>query len=182
MNMPPLPPARRKAFSTRHPGRRADALRRCVLKALCGSGRYSVVANARIPISDAARAAVRRAGGGYFAASFPADGARETVTVDLVVDPTNRWAGAFAFCGCGAQSTLARRRIERDLRAAELVLRGHLDRILPVPIKTVTVGIIDLSADPADADDLTIAACEIADLFEIDFDIPASVSLDARGN
>jgi hypothetical protein len=46
--LPPLPPARRKTTSPRDPGRRNDVLRRGVLDALRRSGRYSVVANARI--------------------------------------------------------------------------------------------------------------------------------------
>jgi len=178
-SLPRLPPARRQIGGGRNPGRRNDVLRRGVLDALRGSGRYSVVANARIPVSEAARAAVRRANGGYLAASLPADGAGETMTVDLVIDASNRWAGAFAFCGRGAQSTLARRRIADDLRAAELMLRAHLVASLAVPIETVTVGIIDGSADPEDSDDITIAASEIADRFEISF--PGLESFDVAG-
>jgi hypothetical protein len=175
-SVPPLPPARRKTGASQYLARRNDVLRRGVLQALRGSGRYAVVANARVPISDAARAAVRRANGSYLSASLPVDGARETVTVDLVVDEANGWAGAFAFCGHGAQSTLARRKIEDDLRAAELLLRAHLTASLAVPIETVTVGIIDGSADPEESDDITIAASEIADRFDISF--PATESFD----
>jgi hypothetical protein len=177
--LPPLPPSRRRIPAARNPGRRNDVLRRGVLEALRRSGRYSVIANARVPVSETARATVRRAGGGYVAAALPLEGSLDTVVVDLVVvDERNGWAGAYAFCRRGAQSPLARRRIEEDLRAAELVLRAHLDQILPVPIKTVTVGIIDGSADPDQADDLTVAACEIADLFEIDFENPEPESFD----
>jgi hypothetical protein len=176
---PPLPPPRRRIPTAQHPGRRNDVLRRGVLEALRASGRYSVIANARVPVTEPARAAVRRAGGGYVAAALPIEGTRETVVVDLVVvDESAGWAGAYSFCRRGAQSPLARRRIEEDLRAAELVLRAHLNRILPAPIKTVTVGIIDGSADPEQTDDITIAACEIADLFEIEFDNPDPESLD----
>ncbi|MDT4738417.1 hypothetical protein [Bradyrhizobium sp. WYCCWR 12699] len=170
-SLPRLPPARRKTGSARHPGRCNDILRRGVLAALRASGRYAVFANARIPISDAARAAVRRANGAYVSASFPVDGARETVTVDLVVDAANGWAGAFAFCGRGAHSTLARRKIAADLRAAELLLCSHLAASLGVPVKTVTVGIIDHAADPDDSDDITIAPSEISDRFDIFFPI-----------
>lgn len=168
--LPPLPPPRRRTRATRNLARRNDLLRRGVLAALGCSGRYSVVANARIPVPETARAAVRRANGGYVAASFPIEGCCETVVVDMVVvDERNAWAGAYAFCRYGAQSSLARRRVEDDLRAAELVLRAHLTRLLDVDVRTVVVGIIDNSADPEHADDLTISASEISDHFEIDF-------------
>jgi hypothetical protein len=179
--LPPLPPPRRRIAAGPNPGRRNDVLRRGVLEALRGSGRYAVVANARIPVSEAARAAVRRAGGGYVAASLPLEGVCATVTVDLVVDRENRWAGAFTFCRPGAQSSLARRRIENDLRAAELLLRDYLGRTLAIPVETVTIGIIDGSAVPDRTDDITIAAAEIADLFEIPFLDPVAESFDPPG-
>lgn len=174
---PPLPPPRRRIPAALNPRRRNDLLRRGVLESLRRSGHYSVIANARIPVPESARAAVRRAGGGYVAASLPVEGCCETVTFDLVVDERNRWAGAFAFCRRGAQSPLARRRIEDDLRAAELVLRAHLVAALAVPIETVIVGIIDGSADPEQADDITIAACEIEGSFGIVFPVLESFDL-----
>jgi hypothetical protein len=179
--LPPLPPPRRRIPTDRNPARRNDALRRGVLAALRESGRYSVVVNFRIPVPEAARAVVRRANGGYVAASLAPDGARETVTFDLVVDEANRWAGAFAFCRRGAPSPLARRRIEDDLRAAELVLRTYLVAVLAIPVETVTVGIIDGSADPEEADDITIAASEIADRFDISFPNPEGESFASSG-
>jgi hypothetical protein len=169
--LPPLPPPRRRIPADGHPGRRNDLLRRGVIEALRGSGRYSVLTNASVPVPDMARAAVRRAGGGYLAASLPLDGRCDMVVLDLlVVDERHRWAGAYAFCREGAPSALARSRIEEDLRAAELVLRAHLRQMLSAPIDVVTVGVIDGSADPEHANDLTIAACEIADHFEIPFE------------
>ncbi|MBR0777290.1 hypothetical protein JQ625_20860 [Bradyrhizobium diazoefficiens] len=175
--LPPLPPARRKSLAPRDPGRRNDILRRGVLDALNRSGRYRVVVNARVPVSSAARTAVRRSGGRYLAASLPAEGAGETVVVDLVVDAAGRWAGAFAFAGRGAVSSLARRKIEDDLRAAELLLRSHLAATLDVAVDTVTVGIIDHAADPEACDDITIAAAEIEDSFGIVFPVLESFGL-----
>jgi hypothetical protein len=176
--LPPLPPLRRRLPADRHPARRNDLLRRGLIDALRSSGRYSVLTNASIPVPDAARDVVRRAGGGYVAASLPVEGHCDTLLVDMiVVDERNGWAGAYAFCRPGAQSTLARSRIEDNLRAAELVLREHLRATLSVPIDTVTVGIIDASAEPEQADDLTIAACEIAGYFEIDFGNPEAERL-----
>jgi hypothetical protein len=174
-----LPPLRRRLVHGRHPARRNDLLRRGLVAALRQSGRYSVFTNASVPVPDTARAAVRRAAGGYLAASLPLEGHRfDTVVLDLlVVDERNGWAGAYAFCRHGAPSNLRRSRIEDDLRAAELVLRAHLARMVPVHIKTVTVGVIDGSADPEQADDLTIAACEIASHFEIDFENPEAETL-----
>jgi hypothetical protein len=167
-SLPPLPPPRRRLPADGHPGRRNDLLRRGVIDALRNSGRYSVLTNASVPIPDSARAAVRRAGGSYLAASLPVDGRCDMVVLDLlVVDERHRWAGAYAFCREGAPSALARSRIEDDLRAAELVLRAHLRKTLSLPIDVVTVGIIDETAEPDESDDLTIAACEIANHFEV---------------
>jgi hypothetical protein len=182
--LPSLPPVRRRIPADRHPARRDDLLRRGVIEALRSSGRYSVLTNASVPVTDAARASVRRAGGGYAAASLPVEGRCDTVLVDMIViDERNGWAGAYAFCRPGALSALARSRIEDNLRAAELVLRSHLRQTLSVPIDTVTVGIIDASAEPEQADDLTIAACEIADHFEIPFeDLDQPPQLSAMGD
>jgi hypothetical protein len=170
---PPLPPRRRRVHGGDDPGRRNDLLRRSVTAALRTCSRYHVTANARLPVSERARRLVRRAGGGFIATSLPLEGACETVTVDLlVVDPGNGWAGAYCFCRPGAQTHRARTRIEADLRAAELNLRGHLERRLGLPIRTVTVGVIDGSAEPDATDDLTLAGSEIADHFEIAFRAP----------
>jgi hypothetical protein len=171
--LPPLPAPRRRIPADLHPARRNDLLRRGLVSALRSSGRYSVLTNASVPVSDIARAAVRRAGGGYLAASLPIDGRCDMVVLDLlVVDERHRWAGAYAFCREGAPSALARSRIEDDLRAAELVLRAHLRQTLSAPIDVVTVGIIDETANPETCDDLTIAASEIASHFEVPFGDP----------
>jgi hypothetical protein len=178
----PLPPPRRRIHADRHPARRNDLLRRGVIAVLRSSGRYSVITSASVPVPDAARAAVRRASGGYLAASLPIEGRCDMVVLDLlVVDENERWAGAYAFCRQGAPSALARSRIEDDLRAAELVLRAHLRQTLSAPIDVVTVGIIDGSAEPDEADDLTIAACEIAEHFEVAFPDPEDESFSPPG-
>jgi hypothetical protein len=176
--LPPLPPARRRIPASHNPARRNDILRRGVLAALRSSGRYSVFSNVSVPVPDHARAAVRRAGGGYVAAALALNGKCETVILDvLVVDERNGWAGAYAFCRAGAPSRLARNRIEDDLRAAELVLRTHLRQTLSAAIDTVTVGILDGSANPENSCDLTIAASEIAGHFEITFCDPDAEDL-----
>jgi hypothetical protein len=168
--LPPLPPARRRISTTHNPARRNDILRRGVVAALRGSGRYSVFTNVSVLVPDSARTAVRRAGGSYVAATLPLAGECETVIIDLlVVDERNGWAGAYAFCRHGAPSRLARNRIEDNLRATELVLRAHLRQKLSPQIDTVTIGVIDGSAEPENSCDLTIAACEIAGHFEIEF-------------
>ena len=170
---PPLPPRRRGVHGGDDPGRRNDLLRRAVMSALRTSGRYFVVANARLPVTERARTLVKRAGGSFIAASLPIDGPSETVTVDLlVVDAQNRWGGAYAFCRPGAQTHLARTRIAADLRAAELVLRDHVEARFGVGIDTVTVAIIDGSAEADRTDDLTLTRDEIADHFEIAFSDP----------
>jgi hypothetical protein len=167
-SLPPLPPPRRRTSPESRPARRNDLLRRGLIAALRSSGRYSVLTNASVPIPGSARAAVRSARGSYLSASLPLDGRCDMVVLDLVVvDRRNSWAGAYAFCRAGAPSALARSRIEDDLRAAELVLRTHLRQTLSVPIDVVTVGVIDGSAELEHDGDLTIAACEIAEHFEV---------------
>ncbi|MDN4985566.1 hypothetical protein QY049_20605 [Bradyrhizobium sp. WYCCWR 13022] len=173
--LPSLPPARRSR-PTPAAGRRNDLARRAVAAALQASGRYKVIANLRIPVTEQARHAVARARGGYVGLSLPVEGPCETVVVDMVVlDERSSWAGAYAFCHQGAQSPMARRRVEEDLRAAELVLRAHLARLVHLDFRTVVVGIIDQSADPEQVDDLTIPASEISDHFEIDFPGPGEM-------
>jgi hypothetical protein len=175
--MPPLPPARRMRPS-RTAARLNDRVKREVLSALRGSGRYEVVANCRIPVTEQAREAVRQAGGGYTGVSLPLAGRCETIVVDMVVvDKRDAWAGAYAFCRSGAQTPLARRRIEENLRATELVLRAYLSRTFGVMVRTVTVGIVDGSARADEPDDLTIAACEVAAHFEVPFRNPVDDSL-----
>jgi hypothetical protein len=174
--LPALPPERRSIRRAPTAARRNDLIRRSVVAALRASGRYEVITNLKVPVTRDARDTVRRAAGGYVGISLPADGPCEEITVDMVVvDENEAWAGAYAFCRRGAQSPLARRRVEEDLRAAELVLRAHLARLLRLDFRTVVVGIIDQSADPEHVDDLTIPASEISDHFEIDFPDPGEM-------
>ena len=171
--LPALPPARRRIGPTPTAARRNDLIRRSVVAALRASGRYEVITNFKVPVTRDARDTVRRAAGGYVGISLPADGPCEEITVDMVVvDENEAWAGAYAFCRRGAQSPLARRRIEQDLRGVELVLRSHLSRLLDTKLCTVVVGIIDGSVDPEHADDLTISASEIAAHFEVPYGDP----------
>lgn len=171
--LPALPPARRRIRPTPTAGRRNDLVRRTVCAALRASGRYEVISNLRVPVTETAREMVRRAAGGYLGVSLPADGPAEEVVADIVVvDEKAAWAGAYAFCRSDAQSPLARRRVEQDLRGVELVLRSHLNRLLGIEIGTVVVGIIDETADAEHADDLTISAAEIAAHFDVPYGDP----------
>lgn len=164
-SVPDLPPARHQPRPCAEAARRNDLLRRGVLAALRRSGRYSVVTNMRVPVPEEAREAVRRG-----RRSLAAEARSATVVIDMVVvDARHGWAGGYSFCSTGAQSPRTRRRIEEDLRAAELVLGAHVSRVLSRAIDTVTVGIIDGSAGPEEGDDLTIAASELAESFEVPF-------------
>lgn len=172
----PLPPLRRRVRPSVLAARRNDLLRRGVLAALRRSGRYSVITNMHVTVPEAARELVR--GFRRSVGAPPTTEARcDTVIIDMVVvDATNGWAGGYAFCANGAQSPRKRGRIEENLRAAEVVLAAHVSRVLARDIRTATVGIIDGSADPEESDDLTVAASEIADLFEVPFAGPSDES------
>lgn len=62
-----------------------------------------------------------------------------------------------------ARSPRANRRIERDIRAAELVLRAHVRSAGWKSIGTVTVGIIADEPTSDFADDLIVSAKELED-------------------
>jgi hypothetical protein len=81
--VPSLPPLRRPFHPTAASARRNDLLRQGVLAALRGSRRYSVVTNMRVPVTEAARRAVRRADRLYVGASLPIEGRCDTVVIDM---------------------------------------------------------------------------------------------------
>jgi hypothetical protein len=169
-----FPPERRRLRVDRHAARQNDLLRASLAKMLSRSGRYLVVSNMPVPVTDQARQLVRRARGRYLGLSLTADGeaASGDVVVDMVVvDAVQGWAGAYAFRWKGAQSPLVRRHAETDLRSVELVLKSYL-RSCGHPISTVTVGIVDGGADPEQADDLTISLPEIEYHFDLPFGAP----------
>lgn len=167
-----FPPERRRIRLDRHAARQNDLLRTGLAKVLRRSGRYLVVSNMPVPVTAQARRLVRRARGRYLGLSLTAGGEApsDDVVVDMVVvDAVQGWAGAYAFRWKGAQSPLARRYAETDLRSVELVLKSYL-RSCGHPISTVTVGIVDGGADPEQADDLTISLPEIEDHFDLPFE------------
>lgn len=170
-----LPMTQRKFRRDMRAARRDDLLRTRLAGALRASGRYAVRRDVRVPLSAESRRWVRQANGAYLGVSLPCgDHAAERTLVDMVViDQRNGWAGGYSFCWGGSQSSRARRRIARDLRAVELVLSDYLFRALaPVDVATVTVGIIDGAANNSDLDDLTISLNEIPDHFDIDCILP----------
>jgi hypothetical protein len=178
-----LPTTRRRIRLDVRAARRNDLLRTRLTDALRGSGRYAVRRNVRVPLSAESRRWVRRAKGAYIGASLPCgDGAGESTRVDmLVIDERNGWAGGYTFCWGGSHSLRARRRIARDLRAVELVLRDYLSRSLaPIDVATVTVGIIDGAANNSESDDLTISLDEIPDHFDIRCIPPANAASPRR--
>jgi hypothetical protein len=146
-------------------------LERKLVAALQQDPRYVIKRNVTIPTTSESRIAVRRANGGYIGISLHSDSdANSTTNVEmLVVDTTNGWAGAYCFCWSDSRSPRARRRLARELRAVELVLRSHLHKTGLDEIRTVTIGIIDGGGDPDETDDLTISLPEISDHFDISF-------------
>jgi hypothetical protein len=69
--LPSLPLARRRKQPTRLAGRRNDLVRRGAFAALPASARYAGIANFRMPITQEARASVKRDDGGFLGISLP---------------------------------------------------------------------------------------------------------------
>jgi hypothetical protein len=154
----------------RHASRNNHELEQQLLLILRRCPRYSVRRNVAIPVSSEAQTLVRRTSGAYLGLSLPFDRSGEYVNAELLlVDEANGWAGAYGFCWAGSRSPRARRRLARDMRELELVLKSYMNAGGPSRIETVTVGIIDGAANACETDDLTISIEEISGHFDLPF-------------
>jgi len=151
----------------RRPDRRAvrhlDVLRFRLANALQTSGRFEVRRNVVVRLSDDAIGLVRRSKGAYIGISLPRHSQSSVCTsLDLlVIDERENWAGGFVVSHECARSPRAMRRLERDIRAVELVLRAHVRNSGWKSVDTVTVGIIDGGHPSSDANDLVIFVNEL---------------------
>jgi hypothetical protein len=169
--IPSLPTTQQKSRVDAAAVRQNDLLKAQLTSALSKSGRYAVKRNVVVPLTSESRRLIRRLNGEYIGTSLSCGNpGTDDAVVDLVIiDEHNDWAGAYVFSWNGSHSARTRRKIERNLRSVELVLRSHLRQTHSPHIATVTVGIIDGGADSEGADDLTISLAEIADHFGIPF-------------
>lgn len=123
-------------------------IQRTLADALVASGRFDVMFNVQIPLTEAARDLLvsRNAPGSLAKISLQSDSrAIRMVTLDLlVIDLEARWAGVYDVKrGNGASDNGKRRKLERDLHGVRLVLADHLVKLGYEGIDDVTVGIID---------------------------------------
>lgn len=154
----------------RHASRNNHELEQQLLLMLRQCPRYSVRRNVNIPVSWEAQTLVRRTYGAYLGLSLPFDPSGKYVNAELLlVHEANDWAGAYGFCWAGSRSPCGRRRLARDMRELELVLKSYMNGGGPSRIETVTVGIIDGAANACETDDLTISIEEISDHFDLPF-------------
>lgn len=162
-------PSRRRIRIDVRAARCGDILRSSLAATLRRTDHYVVHRNVRVPLTLQAKQQVRKAKGRYLGTALPCTEpvVGHSMLDLLVVDKSNRWAGGYAVCWGNSHSTRARRRIARDLRAVELVLRAYMARSAGEQIETVTIGLIDGVADSANSDDVTIALDEISDHFDL---------------
>lgn len=145
--------------------RRLDVFRDGISSAIQRSGRFQVRRNETVRLSTDAIRLIKKAKGSYLGLSLPSspDCPIHTSLDLLLIDEREQWAGGFVFTFKRARSPRANRRIERDIRAAELVLRAHVRSAGWKSIGTVTVGIIADEPTSDFADDLIVSAKELED-------------------
>jgi hypothetical protein len=123
-------------------------IQRTVGDALAASGRFEVMSDVQIPLTETANDLLTSHNSQHDLAKIRLKSdskAVRIVTVDLVVvDPETGWAGGYDVKrGNGATESRKRRPIEHDLRGIRLVLANHLVKLGYEGITNTTTGIID---------------------------------------
>jgi hypothetical protein len=123
-------------------------IQRTLGDALAASGRFEVMSDIQIPLTETAHDLLMSHNSQHDLAKIRLKSdskAVRIVTVDLVViDPETGWAGAYDVKrGNGATESRKRRPIEHDLRGIRLVLANHLVKLGYEGITETTTGIID---------------------------------------
>lgn len=123
-------------------------IQRTVGDALAASGRFEVMCDTQIPLTETAHDLLTSQNSQHDLAKIRLKSdskAVRIVTVDLVVvDPEAGWAGAYDVKrGNGATESRKRRPLEHDLRGIRLVLANHLVKLGYEGITKTTTGIID---------------------------------------
>jgi hypothetical protein len=123
-------------------------IQRTLGDALAASGRFEILTEVPLPITEAAHDLLtsQNTDGDLAKIRLKADSKTlRMVTIDLVVvDTESGWAGAYDVKrGNGTTESRKRRPIELDLRAARLILASFLSKYGYDGIRTVTSGVID---------------------------------------
>lgn len=123
-------------------------IQRTLGDALAASGRFEVMCDIQIPLTETAHDLLTSKNSQHDLAKIRLKSdskAVRIVTVDLVVvDPEAGWAGAYDVKrGNGATESRKRRPLEHDLRGIRLVLANHLVKLGFEGITDTTTGIID---------------------------------------
>ncbi len=123
-------------------------IQRTLGDALAASGRFEILTEVPLPITEAAQDLLTSQNSDRDLAKIKLKADSKTsrmVTVDLiVVDTESGWAGAYDVKrGNGATESRKRRPIELDLRAARLILASYLAKCGYDGIRSVTSAVID---------------------------------------
>ncbi len=147
-------------------------LQRTLGDALAASGRFEVMNDVPIPVTEAANDLLTSRNSNRDLAKIRLKSDANVVrmvTVDVVViDLEAGWAGAYDMKrGNGATETRKRRPIEHDLRAIRLVLASALSKHGYQGIEEVTTGVIDFYGSSGFSDEMRITKDQIDDHFGV---------------
>ena len=159
--------------------RHGHLLESTLANALAASGRFDVLVEVAIPVTDAAQELLlaRNTTEDLARITIRADASAERiVTIDLVViDPEVGWAGAYEIKrGNGAIDGRSRRPIEHDLKATRMVLSSYLSKRGYPNISRVTTGVIDYYGCTGFAKELKIGRDDL----DGHFGVPVRETLD----
>jgi hypothetical protein len=154
-------------------------LQKTLAEGLAASGRFDVLVDVTLPITDAAQELLRAHNSAEDLAkiNIRADASAERMTtIDLIViDPEVAWAGAYEVKrGNGSVDGRTRRPIENDLRAARLILASYLAKRGYPDISTVTTGVIDYYGGTGFRKELKLGCDDLDD----HFGVPIRATLD----
>lgn len=141
-------------------------------QALAASGRFDVMHEVPMPITEAAHELLTSENSARDLARIQLKSDANVlrmITVDLIViDNESHWAGAYDVKrGNGATESRKRRPIEHDLRAARLVLASFLEKHGYEDIRKVTTGVIDYYGGSGFNKDIKLTKEQLDDHFGV---------------
>lgn len=147
-------------------------IQRTLGDALAGSGRFEVMTEVRVPITEAAQDLLTSNNSPRDLAKIQLKADSKTtrmVALDLiVVEPAVGWAGVYDVKrGNGMTESRKRGPIELDLRAARLVLSSFLAKSGYDGIKTVTSAVIDFYGASGFSKDMKLTKDELDEHFGV---------------
>jgi hypothetical protein len=155
-------------------------LQKSLADALAATGRFEVLTEVALPITEAANAllASQNSDRDLAKIKLKADSAiLRMVTVDLIVVETEAgWAGVYDVKrGNGATESARRRPIEHGLKAARLVIADYLSKLGYEGIRNVTSAVIDVYGASGFSKDLKVTGDELDE----HFGVPVLATLEA---